>query len=87
MWPNDQTDQLENILYEQSGFLSSSALFTVEGCTGIGTGGRIIGAEWLRLVFRCTLVGIAKWAWPSRLRLPKPTNLALIHMISNTDCS
>ncbi len=49
VWPNDQTDQLETILYEQSGFMSSNILNIIGGCTGAaGRGGRNFGAEWLR---------------------------------------
>ncbi|KAH8886022.1 heme peroxidase [Thozetella sp. PMI_491] len=48
IWPNHQTDQLENLLYEQTGFMSNNLLPAIGGCTGVGTGGHNIGAEWLR---------------------------------------
>ncbi|KAH8885377.1 heme peroxidase [Thozetella sp. PMI_491] len=46
VWPNEQSDELENILYEQSNGLASE----VANCAGAGNfgSGTSFGAEWLR---------------------------------------
>ncbi len=48
VWPNEKTDQLENLLYEQTGFMSQNLFTPILNCTGAGTGGRNFAAEWLR---------------------------------------
>ncbi|KAH8883560.1 heme peroxidase [Thozetella sp. PMI_491] len=51
VWPNDKTDVIEGMLYEQKGFKSTNVATLVANCTGgggIGRPGQNFGAEWLR---------------------------------------
>lgn len=49
IWPNEKTDQLEQLLYEQKGFPSSGIASFVQDCVGFGSveKGQSFGAEWL----------------------------------------
>ncbi len=48
VWPNPETDELENLLYEQSGFLGQSVVFEIAGCRGAVETTDRHGAEWIR---------------------------------------
>jgi hypothetical protein len=48
VWPNVNTDHLEELLYEQTGPRGNGVAILVEDCLGISLGpGRSFGAEWL----------------------------------------
>ncbi|KAK3317923.1 heme peroxidase [Apodospora peruviana] len=49
VWPNDKTDELERLLFEQEGFRTSEIAVFAKGCAvALGQPGRIFAAEWLR---------------------------------------
>ncbi|KAH8879268.1 heme peroxidase [Thozetella sp. PMI_491] len=51
VWPDPTTDQLETLLYEQTGWRASSPAGLVSNCVGVVGTGRSVGAEWVRTAY------------------------------------